>query len=548
MLLNASLTRVARCASRRASADAKRGHSDPPADPISAPVSLSKRRLWRWLRRMLTVPALAAALVGAAATPAFASASYGFSFANAGQAPTYIASSAWEQIFKPDLPVTHVRFFVPWDAVSTYSGGTCVASPDTEDAVALQSAITAATSDGLSDILVSITKDSEQHNSATSGDVLTSLGPAAYNCGVTGLLSHFGSEVPEWEPWNEPNVSGAPAVSAQYYTDFASDAQNASVTPTIVAGALSSTSLGDEQGNGQTDAAYINDIEADADPAVFSIHPYTDVTCSGSDSVAQGSLVIDHRQTEDFVSALQAAAAANGHAMPQVWVTEAGVELGSNDSQGCNATDAENESAQVYGASAFYGLSSEVPAVTREYWYEWQTGGTNNQPDTFDSALFTPGGNPRPSFCELVEKGPLASAVSNCPVGQGVEVGTVRSDAGTLWAVGNMYEPLSIPAASQTQAIEEDTAGWNTCSSGYSLVGYEFSSAGFWLCAQASIANQTFYVGNANNDQATLFAVAGGQVTQVGAAGGASWNECPAGTGVLGYSFQPNGFWVCAPS
>jgi len=116
-----------------------------------------------------------------------------------------------------------------------------------------------------------------------------------------------------------------------------------------------------------------------------------------------------------------------------------------------------------------------------------------------------------------------------------VELGAVRANVGTLYSVGSIGGPL-------VSTIE--TASWNTCTSGYSLVGYDFDQNGFWLCAPSDLTGgpQVFYVGNVVNNAGYWWRVDGGSVTDEGYQG---WNYCPSAGTLLGTEFNSNGFWVC---
>src|SRR5579875_159191 len=83
---------------------------------------------------------------------------------------------------------------------------------------------------------------------------------------------------------------------------------------------------------------------------------------------------------------------------------------------------------------------------------------------------------------------PLARATAAATSEPQVEFGAVRSNTGTLYSVENNG------GASSVSMIE--TAGWNTCTAGYSLVGYDFDQNGFWLCARSDLASLVFYAGN----------------------------------------------------
>jgi hypothetical protein len=128
----------------------------------------------------------------------------------------------------------------------------------------------------------------------------------------------------------------------------------------------------------------------------------------------------------------------------------------------------------------------------------------------------------------------VTASPAGAAAGAPAEFGAVRSNTGTLYAVG------SSGGAASVSTIE--TAGWNTCTSGYSLVGYDFDQNGFWLCARSDLASSVFYVGNVVNNAGYWWQVQGGRVTSEGYEG---WNYCPASATLLGTEFNSNGFWVC---
>ena len=125
----------------------------------------------------------------------------------------------------------------------------------------------------------------------------------------------------------------------------------------------------------------------------------------------------------------------------------------------------------------------------------------------------------------------LASTIDSGPQ---AEFGTVRSNAGTLYAVWNNGSGPSVSTIG--------TAGWNSCTSGYSPVGDDFDQNGFWLCARNDLTSATFYAGNVVNNTGYFWTVHGGSVTSDGDAG---WNNCPSSATLLGTEFSSDGFWLC---
>ena len=109
-------------------------------------------------------------------------------------------------------------------------------------------------------------------------------------------------------------------------------------------------------------------------------------------------------------------------------------------------------------------------------------------------------------------------------------IGTVRANSGMLDVVDSSYGDGAIEAA-----------GWDTCPDGYDFGGHYFAVNGFWLCTRHDLAKHTFYVGNVVADSAEVYAVSGGNATDVEAA---SWNTCPKGM-LIGRRFESNGYWLC---
>ncbi|WP_148288159.1 hypothetical protein [Prochlorothrix hollandica] len=111
-------------------------------------------------------------------------------------------------------------------------------------------------------------------------------------------------------------------------------------------------------------------------------------------------------------------------------------------------------------------------------------------------------------------------------------VGTVREDVGRLYRfVGS-------------SATFNGNARWDTCPQGTNLIGRDFQSNGFWLCASPDIANSgTFYFGNVVRDRGFYWEISGGRAM---AAGEARWDTCWEGR-LRGRLFQSNGFWICQP-
>ena len=109
-------------------------------------------------------------------------------------------------------------------------------------------------------------------------------------------------------------------------------------------------------------------------------------------------------------------------------------------------------------------------------------------------------------------------------------VGVVRSDAGTLDVVDSSFGALTVRPA-----------GWKDCPTGYTLIGTQLESNGFWLCARGDLADRAFLMGNVVKDAGALYAVHAGVVTPQGTGG---WDECPGAT-ELGKRFESNGYWLC---
>lgn len=116
------------------------------------------------------------------------------------------------------------------------------------------------------------------------------------------------------------------------------------------------------------------------------------------------------------------------------------------------------------------------------------------------------------------------------PLGAEAVVGTVRADAGALFSVDSLYGLVAL-----------SPAGWSTCPSGFTLVGLDFQSDGFWLCAREDVAERGFTVGNVVADAGSLWRVQAGETTSLGMAG---WGTCPTGA-LIGTHLDSNGFWLC---
>jgi hypothetical protein len=117
------------------------------------------------------------------------------------------------------------------------------------------------------------------------------------------------------------------------------------------------------------------------------------------------------------------------------------------------------------------------------------------------------------------------------PVGAEAYLGVVRADAGWLDVVDARF------GASRLRA-----AGWDDCPTGTTLLGRDFQSNGFWLCAPDARTGETYYVGNVVGDAGTLYRVTAAGASNVGPGG---WDTCPEGA-LLGTRFESNGYWVCS--
>jgi hypothetical protein len=113
-----------------------------------------------------------------------------------------------------------------------------------------------------------------------------------------------------------------------------------------------------------------------------------------------------------------------------------------------------------------------------------------------------------------------------------VFVGIVRNDTGRLYRFNGLAGSYA------------GYAKWETCPQNTSLVGTDFQSNGFWLCASPNLANRgTWYFGNVVNDKGYYWELYQGSAKAVGYA---KWDTCWEGT--LGArSFHSNGFWFCVP-
>jgi hypothetical protein len=136
-------------------------------------------------------------------------------------------------------------------------------------------------------------------------------------------------------------------------------------------------------------------------PRYWAVHDYDDPTAGGS---------ADLGSFESILSRL----AAPQHGPLDVWVTEAGVELGSQthadlNRKGCASSPTRdptlgacvngNPAVQAQGARAWRSLldvSAPGVSTTQVYWFEFQL------LPSWDSALVDERGRPRASFCALV--------------------------------------------------------------------------------------------------------------------------------------------------
>ncbi|WP_141732405.1 hypothetical protein [Oligoflexus tunisiensis] len=108
-------------------------------------------------------------------------------------------------------------------------------------------------------------------------------------------------------------------------------------------------------------------------------------------------------------------------------------------------------------------------------------------------------------------------------------IGDVRFNTGYLYSVSNGSVGFA------------GTAGWNYCPAGYQLVGTNFHSNGFWLCARPDFVNSAFFVGDVTNNSGPAYKVQSYSATYWG---GFSWNSCPFGY-LIGTYMDSNGFWIC---
>ena len=116
-----------------------------------------------------------------------------------------------------------------------------------------------------------------------------------------------------------------------------------------------------------------------------------------------------------------------------------------------------------------------------------------------------------------------------------VFVGTVRADKGYLWR---------FDGSGDSTKIASGNAKWDTCPQGTTLLGHDFQSNGFWICANPNLARRgTWYFGNVVNNAGYYWEIAGGKAKP---AGGAKWDTCWEGR-LRGRVFEPNGFWFCQP-
>jgi hypothetical protein len=380
-------------------------------------VIVMRGTIGRWLALLATLGGLGAPTAAAAAGPV----SYGISDAR-GAFTTFYATPAFTNLQARMNATGHslvyVRFFVAWDAIDTWDGNRCAASPALLAGAhgwnVLLTELDEARARGLVPMvsLVEGTEIGGQPSIPTDQD---------YVCGLQALMRATGAaglHVPAWEPFNEPDshiipvdshgVSG-PQAAAWFYADAVQARANAGArdaADTLVAGTFNGGTLNP---NNQVYARnYIDYLTQTLNvwPDTWSFHPYDDVTASYATPQTANT-----RQLAAYIAQRYA-----GRAQPEIWLTEVATNLRTTTTKydgapiSCPSGDPDeqntiggcvdgNPAGQANAARAFLTLPQTAAAfpgqITREYWYEFRTA-TN-----WDSGLLSADGALRQSYCVL---------------------------------------------------------------------------------------------------------------------------------------------------
>lgn len=345
---------------------------------------------------------------------------------------------------KTDLPVSRVRFFIPWDAFGTAnSSGQCTndtsstyTSQQQTDILTLFYSLYTA---GPADANLGVTVVLDGGPLAVPGDTKQPT-ESQYICGFGYLIQAvrstwssygFASYANEYEVYNEPDAEGiCSSVAAEYYLDAieADDFVNGGhVYDSLIIGAFGDRAMnkGPDCGGGQFVPKYMSNAANDYNygcsmssalcvwPEATSGHPYDD-----PDNTYCGSSSCDEAQTSWLVQEVN-----TGFSGDPVFLTETAVWLTDPTAAFCaagpghpdvdaidNGTDAacvdDNPTNQANAAQTWLNLAS-VPQVYRVYWYQYQAS------PNWDSALLAASGQARPSYCVLIHEGTPSWCAAN---------------------------------------------------------------------------------------------------------------------------------------
>jgi hypothetical protein len=350
-------------------------------------------------------------------------------------------SSAWTGL-RNGLPLSYVRFIVPWDTVGTFNSSTgCVYNQNSSGqwnetyggntwVAMLIDFLDAANTNGLIPVIAlgngngvgsfnGVQEPVWPHADGTYG--LGSTGDSQYVCALYemgNLMRAFNIPISYYETYNEPDSNAGDAscnawcVGGNYYLDaYYATRALLSRNDFLIAGAFNFSSV-DNSCCTWVDG-YLAHVWSGVihygwpAPGAVSGHPYNDTTFGIGANPGTHNLV---NQTNSWFSG------------EPIWLTETGVWL--NDPTPYDATtygeiDDGEALNQAEGAADFKALTS-VSQVKVAFWYEFETNSATQScsGDSYDSALlgiangecthtglYNPGageyGVPRPSLCVL---------------------------------------------------------------------------------------------------------------------------------------------------
>ncbi len=204
---------------------------------------------------------------------------------------------------------------------------------------------------------------------------------------VAALLSrYYDTRIGAWEVWNEPDFSGSRVLSEDYARLLRTTAERLwaeDAGDRVVFGGL-----GSADPNARDYLIQIYDSTTSPAYNVFALHPYPSTMYRYSD----GRLMVDpqdylHYESPTIIKKFQDELAANGQASKPIWATELGWNsaAGSPPAQNCVAI---NEALVTSGAQASHlttsfdilfketGWTSNLPGVTKIFWYQYRDTGT----------------------------------------------------------------------------------------------------------------------------------------------------------------------------